>query len=201
MHIMRSYMCSLEFQTEAPFDYVDDDSGDIAFIQATKFIGGRDAMEEFIACDMYPLATTISFDRVATRTTLVSKLKVPLPKFIDIRKDDNEDDVQFLVRVELEAEGIVGSYTKPKHDACLAHMRNGGQLNRVFELAGVTYGPRPMPGTEEFIKAVRKRRFDATGKKPSKRPKAAGKKKMEAMKVAPSRGKARLKRSSTAKVA
>jgi hypothetical protein len=31
----------------------------------------------------------------------------------------NKDDIQFLARVELEAEGIVGSYTKPKHDACL----------------------------------------------------------------------------------
>jgi hypothetical protein len=89
-------------------------------------------MEEFIACGMYPLAVGASFDRVAMRTTSVSKLKVPLPKFTTIHKDD----IQFLVRVELEAEGIVGSYTKPKHDACLAHVRNGGQLNHIFELAG-----------------------------------------------------------------
>jgi hypothetical protein len=53
-------------------------------------------------------------------------LKVPLPKFTAVRKDDDEDDVQFLARVELEAEGIVGSYTKPEHDACLAHVCNGG---------------------------------------------------------------------------
>jgi hypothetical protein len=32
VHILRWYMCSLEFWTEPPFDCADDDSGDIAFI-------------------------------------------------------------------------------------------------------------------------------------------------------------------------
>jgi hypothetical protein len=109
-----------------------------------------------------------------------------LSKFIAVCKDDNEDDVQFLVRVELEVEGIVGSYTKSKHNACLAHMHNRGRLNHVFEFAGVTYGPRSMPGIEEFTEVVRKRKLDVTGKNPSKRSKAAGKKKMEVVKVAPS---------------
>jgi hypothetical protein len=68
--------------------------------------------------------------------TSVSKLKVSLPKFTVVRKDDNEDDVQFLARVELEAEGIVGSYTKVEHDVFLAHACNGGRLKHIFELAG-----------------------------------------------------------------
>jgi hypothetical protein len=58
-----------------------------------------------------------------------------------------------------------------------------------------------MPGTDEITEAVRKRKLDATGKNLGKRPKAAGKKKMEATKVAPSWGKASLKRPSTAEVA
>jgi hypothetical protein len=41
---------------------------------------------------MYPLAPGAGFDRVATCTMPVSKLKVLLPKFTAIRKDDNEDD-------------------------------------------------------------------------------------------------------------
>jgi hypothetical protein len=84
VHILRSYMCSLEFRMDPLFDCADDDSGDVAFVQATKFIGGRDAVEEFIACFMYPLAVGTSFDRVATRTTSVSKLKVSLPKFLTL---------------------------------------------------------------------------------------------------------------------
>jgi hypothetical protein len=81
---------------------------------------------------MYPLAAGTGTDRVATHLTPVSKLKVPLPKFTAVRKDDNEDDVQFLAKVELEAEGIVGSYTKVEHDDCLVHVRNGGRLNHIF---------------------------------------------------------------------
>jgi hypothetical protein len=73
----------------------------------TKFIEGQDIVEEFIACGMYPLAASAGFDRVAMHMTPVSKLKVPLGWHI------NEDDVQFLARVELEAESIIGSYTKP----------------------------------------------------------------------------------------
>jgi hypothetical protein len=126
VHILRSYMCSLDFQMEPPFDCADNNSGDVAFIQVTKFIRGRDVVEEFIACGMYPLAFGAGFDMVATRMTPISKLKVSLPKFTVVRKDDNEDDAQFLVRVELKAEGIVGSYIKSEHDAFLAHLRNGG---------------------------------------------------------------------------
>jgi hypothetical protein len=125
MYILRSYMCGLDFRMEPPFDCADDDLGDVAFVQATKFIRGRDAMEEFLACGVYPLATSAEFNRVATHTTPISKLKVPLSKFVAFRKDDDEDDVQFLVRVELEAEGIVGNYTKLEHDAFLAHVRHG----------------------------------------------------------------------------
>jgi hypothetical protein len=186
IHILFSYMCSLKFWTEPPFDCADDNSRDVAFIQATKFIGGQDAVEEFIACGMYPLEIDANFDRVATCTMSISKLKVPLPKFVAVCKDDNEDDVLFLVRVELDAEGIVGSYTKPERDACLAHMHNGDRLNHIFELVGATYGPCPILGTEEFTVAMRKRKLDAAGKNLSKHTKAARKKKMEATKVAPS---------------
>jgi hypothetical protein len=148
-------------------------------------------MEEFIACGMYPLAVGAGFDRVATRMTPISKLKVPLPKFGAFCKDNNEDDVQFLVRVELEAKGIIGSYTKVEHNTCLAHVRNRGRLNCIFELAGVAYRPHAVPGTDEFTKAMQKRKLDTAGKNSSKCPKAVGKKKMDAAKIAPSRGKAR----------
>jgi hypothetical protein len=50
-------------------------------------------VEEFIACGMYPLVASAGFDRVATCTMSVSKLKVPLLKFAAIHKDDNEGDV------------------------------------------------------------------------------------------------------------
>jgi hypothetical protein len=108
-----------------------------------------------VPCGMHPLAAGVGFNKVATLMTPVSKLRVPLPKFVVVCKDD-EDDVQFLSRVELEAEGIMGSYTCPEHDACVANLRNGGRLNWVFEFVEVAYGHRLAPGTEEFTEASKK---------------------------------------------
>jgi hypothetical protein len=152
MYHLHSHMCSLDFRTEPPFDCADDDLRDAVFVRATKFIRSRDAVEEFLACGTYPLATGTGFDKVATFVTPVSKLKGCLPKFEAICKDD-EDDIQFLARVELEAEDIVGSCTRPEHDAGIMSLRNKGRLNRVFEVAGVAYGPWPMSDTEEFAEA------------------------------------------------
>jgi hypothetical protein len=160
IHILCSYLCSLDFQTEPPFNCVDEDSRDVAFVKATNFIGGRDAVEEYLASKMYPLCASVSFKRVTHGVTPVSRLKLPLPKFCTARKDD----VQFLVRVELEAEGVVVSYTHLKHDICMASLPNGGQLNWVFELVRVSYGPQPLPGTDAFIEASKKRKMDAAGK-------------------------------------
>jgi hypothetical protein len=52
-------MIGLDFRKGPPFNSTDDDSGDVAFVSATKFIGGQDAMEEFLACGVYPLATGV----------------------------------------------------------------------------------------------------------------------------------------------
>jgi hypothetical protein len=82
------------------------------------------------------LAADFSFDRVTNGVTPVSRLKLSLLKFVAVRKDD-KDDVQFLARVELDAEGVVGSYTRPEHGICVAGLLNEGCLNHLFELAGV----------------------------------------------------------------
>jgi hypothetical protein len=146
VHVLLSHLCGLDFWTEPHFDCIDEDLGDVAFVKATKFIRGQDAMEEYLACGMYPLSASVSFERVADGVTPASRLKLLLLKFEAIRKDD----VQFLARVELDAEGVVGSYTRPEHDVCMTGLCNRSRLNRVFELVGVAYGSRPVPGTDAF---------------------------------------------------
>jgi hypothetical protein len=103
VHALRSHICGLDFRTEPPFDCADDDSGDAAFVKATKFIRGQDAMEEYLACDVYSLSASVSFEGVADGVTPVSRLKLPLSKLEVVHRDD-EDDIQFLARVELDAE-------------------------------------------------------------------------------------------------
>jgi hypothetical protein len=146
-------------------------------------------VEEFVACGMHPVATSVGLDKVVTLVTPVSKLRVPLPKFVAVCKD-NEDDALFLDRVEREAEGIMGSYTRPEHDACITNLRNGGHLNWVFELAKVVaYGSRPEPGTKEFTEALKKRRMDDAEKNPGKRARELEKKKVETVKAVVLQGK------------
>jgi hypothetical protein len=103
--------------------------------------------------------------------------------------------------VELEAENVVGSYSHPEHEACLKCLQNGGRLNRVFELAGVAYGPRPEPGTEAQVEASKKRKVDAYGKTVGKHAKIQAKKKTELFKVVVLRAKSDVKWPSSAKVA
>jgi hypothetical protein len=116
-------------------------------------------VEEFIVCNVWPLATGISFEQVKIGVTPVLKLKVPLPRFAVTREDD-EVDAKFLARVEKEARVFVGSYTCLEHEAC-AILPNNGHLNRVLELAGVAYGPCSTPVSTEVLK---KRKVDSVGK-------------------------------------
>jgi hypothetical protein len=178
MHVLCLHLCSLDFQTEPPFDYLDDDSGDAAFVKAIGFISGQDAVEEYLSSGIYLLPAGVGLGRITDGVTPVLRLKLPLLKFHVVRKDD-EDDVQFLVRVELETEGVVGSYTRLELDVCMAGLPNWGRLNHVLELVGVPYGPRPVTGME----ASEKRKMDATGKTPIKRAKASRKKKAETLKI------------------
>jgi hypothetical protein len=109
MYILRSHLCALGFQMKMPVDYPDDDLGDIAFVKAASSVGGgRDAVEEYLACGMHPLFANVSFRGITDGVTPVSWIKLPLPKFRAVRKHD-EDDIQFLVRVETEAETLSGA--------------------------------------------------------------------------------------------
>jgi hypothetical protein len=106
VHILCSHLCALDFWTEPPVDCPDDDSGNASFIKAANSIGGRDVVEEYLACGMHPLYANVSFRGITDGVTPILRVRLPLPKFRAVRKDD-EDDIQFLARVELEAESVV----------------------------------------------------------------------------------------------
>jgi hypothetical protein len=87
----------------------------------------------------------------------------------------------------------VGNYTCTDHEACLASIPNNDCLNRVLKLAGVSYGPRPVPVSAEVLK---KRKADVAAKVSGKRPKVAEKKIALAVKIPGSHVGAGLKRPS-----
>jgi hypothetical protein len=53
-----------------------------------------------------------------------------------------ESEAQFLVKVELEAENIVGSYGPWEHDVCVKSLPNDGLLNQVFDKTSTVYAVR-----------------------------------------------------------
>jgi hypothetical protein len=72
-------MSALKFHMKPSFNCPDDDLSDRAFVWASKYIDGRDAMEEFVPCGVWPLVAGVNFERVKVRETSVLKLKPPPP--------------------------------------------------------------------------------------------------------------------------
>jgi hypothetical protein len=140
-------------------------------------------VEEFLSSGVWLLSTGINFEHVNVDFTPVSRLKIPLPNF-RLRHEGEKDDVRFLVRVEQEARNIVGSYTRTEHEAYLISIPNNGRLNRVLELARVSYGPRPVPVSAEVLK---KRKAYVAAKVLGKRLKVAEKKIAFTVKISGSR--------------
>jgi hypothetical protein len=131
-------------------------------------MGGRDAVE-FVSFGVWLLSASVDFEHVKVDLTSVSQLRIPLPNF-PLCREYEEDDVQFLTRVEQEARNIVGGYTRMEHEAYIASIPNNGCLNHVLKVVGVGYGPLPVPISTEVLK---KRMADAVAKVLGKRPKVA----------------------------
>jgi hypothetical protein len=121
VHALRSRMSALRIHTKPSFNYPNNDLSDEGFILASRYIGGRDIVEEFMPCGIWPLAAGVDFEHVKVRETSVLKLKVPLPKF-PLRRQEDEDNTELLVRIEQEARVIMGNYTHTEHEACIASL-------------------------------------------------------------------------------
>jgi hypothetical protein len=156
VHALRSHLSALNFYTKPISSDTAQDLNDDAFIWASQNIRGRDAVEEFLSYGVWLLCAGVDFEHVKVDFTLILQLKISLPNFPLCRKGE-EDDVRFLARVKQEARYIVDGYTHVEHETCLTSIPNNGRLNRVLELTGVSYGPRPVPILAEVLK---KRKVD-----------------------------------------
>lgn len=55
MYDLHSLMSALDYTTEPSFDYPNIDASDVALVGATSLIEGRDVIEDYLACNTYPL--------------------------------------------------------------------------------------------------------------------------------------------------
>lgn len=122
VYALCSHMSALDFLTEPPVDYIDTDVGDVAFVRATCVIGGRDAIEEYLACGQYPLSSDIGFGEIHDSITPVLKLSVSLLEFCAARAKE-ESKTQFLVKIELGQKTLWGAAAmlsmRPTSSCCL----------------------------------------------------------------------------------
>jgi hypothetical protein len=141
-------MSALDYVVEPKLDCPNDDANDVAFIRATNTIGSREVVEEFVACKMYPLASSFGFKGVTLGTTPVSKVRTPLPVFL-MEMVFVENASRVLVEVEMEAERILDFFGPKEYDALsMTRLLNGGRLNRIFERMGLAYALRALPDSE-----------------------------------------------------
>jgi hypothetical protein len=129
VHALCSHIGALNFHMKPISSDTTQDLIDDGFVWVSQNIGGRDVVEEFLSCGIWPLSTDVDFEHVKVDFTLVSWLKMSLPKFPP-RREGEEDDVRLLARVEQEARNIVGCYTRTEHEACFASIPNNDRLNR-----------------------------------------------------------------------
>jgi hypothetical protein len=159
VYALRLDMCVLDFVTEPSFECINNDDGGATFFCATRSIGGWDAVEEYMACGLFPLSDSFGLGEVEDGEMPVSKTTLPLLEFPFAGFPEETDD-RFRARVELAVENVVGSYAGGEHDSCIAAVPNEGRLNQVFEQADMPYGPRLEPGSEASKEAVKKRKND-----------------------------------------
>jgi hypothetical protein len=118
-------MTGLDFTMEPPFECPESDAGDVTFIKATCFIGGRDAVEEYMAHGLVPLSANFVLGRVTDGEMPASKLTLPLSEFRIARHLEETSD-SFWVRVELAVMNVFRRYALGEHETCIMVVPNNG---------------------------------------------------------------------------
>jgi hypothetical protein len=146
--ILHSRMSMLDYTIEPEVECSDDDLNDATFVRVTTTVGGRDAVKEFVAYKMFPLASGFGFKNVLIGMTPVSKVWASLLLF-PVEPVAVEDISRVLAKVETEAKRFLGTFGLREYDEVMvAKLPNGGHLNCVFEQMGVAYVSCPFPGSE-----------------------------------------------------
>jgi hypothetical protein len=138
-YLLSSTMTQLNYLTDAPFECDPKDRNVAAFAKAASTIGGRNAVEEFLACGMWPLSKKFGFE-VEMKETPLLKVVAPMLK-VTPTIGAQELEADFEKWIVNAASLLVGNYNTTEHNTYKG--LRYGRLNRVFELADVLCQPRP----------------------------------------------------------
>jgi hypothetical protein len=134
-------LCSHFYVVFRHFEVAEEDQDEGTLRYAARLSSGRDLVEEFISCGVWPLAHGWALGEIAPRRMpILGGQLVRSPAFaVDLRW---RDVAAFVCEVEAEAVKIVGKYA-PKTVTLRSWDIRGSNvsLNRVFELNNLPYGP------------------------------------------------------------
>jgi hypothetical protein len=99
-------MTHLDHETDVSSSCGPEDADFMACVEATLLIGGRDAVEEFLASGLCPLGRHFGF-LVETKESPLLKVIVPMPQ-IDTAIRERESGAKFVAHVEKAANKLVG---------------------------------------------------------------------------------------------
>jgi hypothetical protein len=108
-------MTPLVYEADVSSSCGPEDVGFVAFIEATSLIGGRDAVEEFLASGLWPLGQQFGFE-VETKESPLSKVSVLMPRITTAIRQ-REFEATFVVWIEKAMNELVGWYNIAEHNA------------------------------------------------------------------------------------
>jgi hypothetical protein len=117
-----------------------------AFFQASHVITTRDALEEFVAADIWPCQPR--WGSWAFKSQMLPGLdhEVRSPKF-NVKRPDGKTDEEIVAEVEKKVVQMTGNYTHKEWVCAQKILKHQGRVNQVFDEVNVSYLPRPKPAT------------------------------------------------------
>jgi hypothetical protein len=117
-----------------------------AFYQATCVITTCDALEEFVAADIWPCQPrwgSWAF-KVQWLPGLDQNVRNPI---FNVKRPTNKTDDEVVAEVEKKVVQMIGNFTHKEWECAQRILKHQGRVNRVFDEMGVTYSPQPVPPT------------------------------------------------------
>ena len=111
---------------------------------ASQVCGGRDAVEEFLAAKVWPLAAGWSPSRFQRKRFVGLKYDVTSPVF-GLRRPEGSSDEVIVDELERQAAEILGPWNKKEYLSLVEVCGGNLRLNRCLAEMGVAYEPRPVP--------------------------------------------------------
>jgi hypothetical protein len=117
-----------------------------AFFQASHVITTRDALEEFVAAEIWPCQP--QWGSWAFKTQMLPGLdhEARSPKF-NVKRPEGKTNEEFVAKVEKKVVQMIDNYTHREWECAQKILKHQDRVNRVLDEMKVSYPPRPRPPT------------------------------------------------------